>query len=55
MVSFIPLNIKDEDSISLVLAHIDNAIQYGEDVEPKEPKDMDDDMDGDEAGFGDGF
>ncbi|KAJ3152387.1 ATP binding protein [Irineochytrium annulatum] len=39
MVSFVPLNIKDEDSVNLVLAHIDNAIQYGEDVEPKEPKD----------------
>ncbi|TPX66319.1 hypothetical protein CcCBS67573_g07875 [Chytriomyces confervae] len=41
MVSFIPLNIQDEDSVGLVLSHIDNAIQYGEDVEPKEPKDMD--------------
>ncbi|KAJ3029785.1 UNVERIFIED_CONTAM: ATP binding protein [Siphonaria sp. JEL0065] len=40
MVSFLPLNIHDEDSVTLVLAHIDNAIQYGEDVEPKEPKDM---------------
>ncbi|KAJ3327722.1 hypothetical protein HDU76_011246 [Blyttiomyces sp. JEL0837] len=38
MVSFIPLNIHDEDSVTLVLAHVDNAIQYGEDVEPKEPK-----------------
>ncbi|KAI9193439.1 GPN-loop GTPase [Polychytrium aggregatum] len=39
MVSFLPLNIKEEESISLVLQHIDNAIQYGEDIEPKEPKD----------------
>lgn len=38
MVSFIPLNINDEDSITAVLSHIDNAIQYGEDQEPKEPK-----------------
>jgi hypothetical protein len=38
MVSFVPLNIHDEDSVSLVLAQIDNAIQYGEDVEPKEPQ-----------------
>ncbi|KAJ3091241.1 ATP binding protein [Quaeritorhiza haematococci] len=45
MVSFIPLNIKDEDSVSLVLSHIDNAIQYGEDVEPKEPRDDDLDFD----------
>lgn len=35
MVSFIPLNIRDEDSIAYVLSNIDNAIQYGEDLEPK--------------------
>ena len=35
MVSFIPLNIRDEDSIAYVLSNIDNAIQYGEDIEPK--------------------
>jgi hypothetical protein len=35
MVSFIPLNIRDEDSINYVLSNIDNAIQFGEDVEPK--------------------
>ncbi|KAJ3105318.1 ATP binding protein [Phlyctochytrium planicorne] len=40
MVSFIPLNNKDEDSVTLVLAQIDNAVQYGEDLEPTEPKDM---------------
>lgn len=37
MVSFVPLNPEDEDSISVLLQQIDNAIQYGEDVEPKEP------------------
>lgn len=36
MVNLIPLNIKDEDSIQYLLSHIDNAIQYGEDLEPKE-------------------
>ena len=41
MVSFIPLNITDEESINLVLAHIDHAMQYGEDLEPKEPVDED--------------
>ncbi|KAJ3278691.1 ATP binding protein [Borealophlyctis nickersoniae] len=52
MVSFIPLNIYDEDQVALVLSHIDNAIQYGEDVEPKEPKDMDEgDGDEDLGGF----
>mmetsp|Transcript_23027 Transcript_23027/g.48033 ORF Transcript_23027/g.48033 Transcript_23027/m.48033 type:complete len:303 (-) Transcript_23027:28-936(-) len=33
MVSFIPLNIQDEDSIQHVLATADHAIQYGEDLE----------------------
>ena len=45
MVSFIPLNIKDEDSIALLLDHIDHAVQYGEDMEPKEPDDLNDDLD----------
>ncbi|KAI9497022.1 GPN-loop GTPase [Zychaea mexicana] len=39
MVSFIPLNITDEDSVEYVLSTIDNAMQYGEDLEPKEPDD----------------
>ncbi|KCV68494.1 hypothetical protein, variant [Fonticula alba] len=38
MVSFLPLDITDEDSIELVLSHADHAIQYGEDLEPREPK-----------------
>lgn len=38
-VSFVPLDITDEESIALVLAHIDNSIQYGEDLEPKDPLD----------------
>jgi len=33
MVGFIPLNISDEDSIAHVLATVDHAIQYGEDLE----------------------
>ncbi len=33
MISFIPLNIKDEESIDNVLAHVDHTIQYGEDLE----------------------
>ncbi|CAG8578002.1 7471_t:CDS:2 [Paraglomus brasilianum] len=39
MVSFLPLNIRDEDSVASILSHIDNATQYGEDQEPTEPKD----------------
>lgn len=33
MVSFIPLNLNDEDSVAHVLATIDHTIQYGEDLE----------------------
>ncbi|CAG8540653.1 3207_t:CDS:2, partial [Ambispora leptoticha] len=39
MVSFLPLNINDEESVEVVLSHIDNATQYGEDLEPREPED----------------
>jgi hypothetical protein len=35
MVRFIPLNITDEDSVEYVLSHVDNSMQYGEDLEPK--------------------
>ena len=37
--SFVPLNIKDEDTISVVLQHVEHAMQYGEDEEPKDPYD----------------
>lgn len=43
MVNFIPLNVNDEESIAYVLSHVDNSIQYGEDLEPKEV--VEDDMD----------
>jgi hypothetical protein len=33
MVSFLPLNIRDEDSIDHVLSCVDATIQYGEDAE----------------------
>lgn len=41
MVQFLPLDVTDEESIGIILSHVDNAIQYGESEEPKEPKDMD--------------
>lgn len=41
MVSFVMLDITDEDSIEEVLAHTDHAVQYGEDAEPREPVDYD--------------
>ncbi|KAL0477111.1 gpn3 [Acrasis kona] len=43
MVAYVPLNIEDESSIEFCLSTIDNAIQYGEDLEVKEPKENDQD------------
>ena len=36
MVNFLPLDITKEESVNSILLQIDNAIQYGEDLEPKE-------------------
>lgn len=36
LVKFLPLDQSDEESLSDVLLQIDLAIQYGEDMEPKE-------------------
>lgn len=45
MVSFLPSTIKDTKTIEAILAHVDHSIQYGEDVEPKDPsKYVDDDV-----------
>ncbi|GJE84677.1 ATP/GTP-binding protein [Phanerochaete sordida] len=41
LVSFLPLNLTEPDSIETVLSHIDYTMQYGEDEEPKEPHDLD--------------
>lgn len=43
MVSFLPLDLTDEESITYVFSCIDNIVQYGEDEEPVEPKDFDQD------------
>ncbi|KAL3776480.1 hypothetical protein HJC23_009279 [Cyclotella cryptica] len=43
MVGFVPLNINDEDNIAHVLATVDHAIQYGEDLEVR-GADYDDDV-----------
>lgn len=40
MVAFLPLDIKDEECINFVLAQIDNALQYGEDLDVKAPDDL---------------
>lgn len=38
-VNFLPLDIRDEEDVALVLHHADYIVQYGEDLEPKQPKD----------------
>ena len=47
MVSFVMMDPNDEDSLDEVLAHTDHAIQYGEDLEPKDSN-YNDDQDVDE-------
>jgi GTPase SAR1 family protein len=37
MVTFLPLDITDEESIGNILLQVDHAIAYGEELEPKEP------------------
>lgn len=58
MVNFMGLDPTDEGSIDLILMAIDHAIQYHDDVEPREPRDdldpQDDEDDGaDFEGHGD--
>lgn len=43
MVKFIPLNVKKEASLANILMHIENATQYSEGLEPKEPRDLEGD------------
>jgi len=50
MVTFMPLDISNEDSIELCLSQIDNAIQFGEDQEVREEKDAEDRDDDDDQG-----
>lgn len=45
LVSFLPLNPNDEDSITYLLSNVDVAIQYGEDLEPRDDRDLDDVID----------
>mmetsp|Transcript_17752 Transcript_17752/g.46329 ORF Transcript_17752/g.46329 Transcript_17752/m.46329 type:complete len:273 (+) Transcript_17752:328-1146(+) len=42
LVHFLPMNKDDEESVSIVLQHVDNAIQYGEDEDVAVPRDLDD-------------
>ncbi|KAL3428045.1 hypothetical protein PVAG01_01554 [Phlyctema vagabunda] len=50
MVSYLKLDVQDEDSVGAILSYIDDAIQYHEAQEPKEPDDAVD-MDYGEDGF----
>lgn len=38
MVRFLPFDCTDEEGVNVVLQHIDFSIQYGEDLDFKEPK-----------------
>ena len=40
MVSFLQLDVNDEDSVGAILSYIDDAIQYHESQEPREPKEF---------------
>lgn len=42
MVSFLQLDVSDEDSVGAILSYIDDAIQYNEAQEPREPQDAQD-------------
>ncbi|EHB11488.1 GPN-loop GTPase 3 [Heterocephalus glaber] len=42
MVQFLPYYQSDDESMNIALQHIDSAIQYGEDLEFKEPKEHED-------------
>ena len=33
---YLPLNIKEEESVEAIMAHVDGCVQFGEHVEPKE-------------------
>ncbi|KAF9519169.1 hypothetical protein BS47DRAFT_1370799 [Hydnum rufescens UP504] len=41
LVSFLPLDLTSTKSLETIISHVDYTIQYGEDEEPREPKDMD--------------
>ena len=43
MVSFLQLDVNDEDSVGAILSYIDDAIQYHEAQEPREPKESEQD------------
>lgn len=50
LVKFHPMDVSDEDSINEILMTIDNVLQYGEDQEIKEPKDVEQNDDEEKSG-----
>ena len=48
VVNFIPLDVRSEECLQRIMLLIENATQYSENLEPKEPKDVDPLQDGDE-------
>ncbi|ETN42250.1 uncharacterized protein HMPREF1541_04191 [Cyphellophora europaea CBS 101466] len=44
MVSFLQLDVNDEDSVGAILSYVDDAIQYHEAQEPREPKEFEQDF-----------
>lgn len=48
MVSFLQLNVNDEDSVGGILSYIDDAIQFHEAQEPREPKEFERDFEPEE-------
>uniref|UniRef100_A0A4W3HG05 GPN-loop GTPase 3 n=1 Tax=Callorhinchus milii TaxID=7868 RepID=A0A4W3HG05_CALMI len=44
MVRFLPFDQSDEESVNIVLQHIDFSIQYGEDFEVREPREKEEDL-----------
>lgn len=49
MVSFLQLDVQNEDSVGAILSYVDDAIQYHEAQEPREPREVEEFMDGDDA------
>jgi len=52
LVSFVPMDREDEDSVSLVLQQVDNCMQYGEDEEVRENNNEGDDATSDAGAAG---
>lgn len=51
LVNFVPLDITSEQSFEEVMSHVDRAVQYGEDLEPREPAEEAEKDDADMSAF----